>query len=511
MQDRIFYAVCFGFIIGVFFISVFKNIFVSNLYLIYLCAFIFSLLFLFFIFISKNKWGIIFTVFILAITFGIFRFYFFDKNIPNFLENKVDSKIELSGIISDDVDMRENNQKLLVEVKNPLRHSDTSPLVRGRKGGGELKILVTTDFEQIFNYGDEVKFSGKLEKPENFITEQDKEFDYVNYLRKDNILYLVNYPKVEILSFGNASWLKSNLYKIKNKFVEKINFLIPDPENLLMGGLILGEKSSFDQTLRQSFVDTGTIHIVALSGYNVTIIAEWIMKLFSFLPYGLGVWFGIIAIILFVIMSGASSTAIRAGIMAVLMLFARATGRNYDVSRALVLAAVLMIYLNPLILVHDVSFQLSFIATVAVIFFTPKVEKYFLWVPEKFGMRDIVTVTSAAYIFVLPFILYEMGNLSIVALPTNILVLPFIPFTMLLGFLSGIFSFIWYLLAMPFAYVAYFLLHYELTIIQFFGSLPFAAFTIKNFPLIITVLIYLYFIYLIFWKDVKKFFGKIDA
>ena len=68
-----------------------------------------------------------------------------------------------------------------------------------------------------------------------------------------------------------------------------MNAVIPAPENIFMGGLILGEKSQFDQALRQSFVDTGTIHIVALSGYNVTIVAEWFMKLFKFLPQHLGI------------------------------------------------------------------------------------------------------------------------------------------------------------------------------------------------------------------------------
>ena len=498
MRDRIFYAICFGFIIGVFLISAFQNFFFANLNFIYFLLFISSCLFLYFVFISRqNRWGIIFSVFVIFISLGLFRFYFFNKNIPTFLENKIEQKVELTGIISDDVDMRANGQKLIIEVKNLEQKKE------------KLKILVSTDFEQTFNYGDEIKFSGKLERAENFVTEQEKEFDYINYLRKDNILYLVSYPKIRILDSGKANFLKSFLFDIKNEFVEKINALIPNPENLLMGGLILGEKSSFDQTLKQSFVDTGTIHIIALSGYNVTIIAEWIMKLFSFLPYGLGVWFGIVAIILFVLMTGASSTAIRAGIMAVMMLFARATGRNYDVARALILAAVVMIFLNPLILFYDISFQLSFIATVAVIYFTPKIEKYFCWITENFGLRDIVTVTSAAYIFVLPFILYKMGNLSIVALPTNILVLPFIPFTMLLGFLSGFLSFIWYLFAMPFGYVAYFLLHYELSIIKFFGNLPFASFTIKHFPLVITVLIYSYFVYLIFWRDIKLFFKGI--
>ena len=273
-----------------------------------------------------------------------------------------------------------------------------------------------------------------------------------------------------------------------------------------MGGLILGEKAPFSQDFTQKFVDTGTIHIVALSGYNVTIVAEWIMKVFVFLPRHLGIGIGIFTILLFIIMTGASSTAIRAGVMAILALIARATGRNYDVARALILAAVFMIILNPYVLVFDVSFQLSFLATIGVIFLAPKIEKYFTWVTKRFQLRDIVSVTVAAYIFVMPFILYKMGNLSLVALPANVLILPFIPFTMLLGFITGGLGLIWYIFAVPAGFLSFLFLHYELAIINFFASLPFASFAVPNFPLLITVAIYAYFIYRLFGRNIKKVF-----
>ncbi|MEK7459528.1 MAG: ComEC/Rec2 family competence protein, partial [Patescibacteria group bacterium] len=292
----------------------------------------------------------------------------------------------------------------------------------------------------------------------------------------------------------------------KEKFLEKINFTIQNPESLLMGGLILGERASFSDELREKFINTGTIHIVALSGYNITIVAEWIMKLFKFLPLNFGIGVGIFSIIFFVLMTGGVSTAVRAGIMAVLVLIARATGRTYDVGRALLLTAVIMIIFNPMILRYDVSFQLSFIATVGVIYFTPKIEKYFLWVTKRFGLRDVFSVTTAAYIFVLPFILYKMGNLSLVAIPANILILPFIPFTMLLGFLTGFVGLISYFIAIPFGYISYLLLHYELGVIDILSSIPFASFSIPNFPFILVILIYAYFIYRLFGRDIKKFF-----
>jgi competence protein ComEC len=487
MQDKVFYSICFGFIFGVFL----RSFLFVNLYLVILFSVIAFSLFLFFTLISKNKWGIIVSIFIIAFCFGIFRFHMVDAPAPGVFEEEVGRKASFTGEIIDEPDIRENNQKLIVETTT---------------GEEKTKILVTVNFGEDFKYGDEVKFSGKLEKPENFITDQGKNFDYINYLRKDGIFYVMNYANVEIISRGHGSKIKSVLFSIKEKFLEKMNLAIKSPESLLMGGLILGEKSAFDQSLRQSFVNTGTIHIVALSGYNVTIVAEWFMKLFKFLPQQLGIGMGILAIFFFVLMTGGSSTAIRAGIMATLALVARATGRNYDVARALVLAGVFMIILNPFVLVYDVSFQLSFIATIAVIFFAPRIEKYFTWITDRFQLRDIVSFTCAAYIFVLPFILYKMGNLSIVALPANVLILPFIPFTMFLGFLTGFAGLAFYMLAVPFGFISYLFLHYELWVVSFFSNLPFAAFYFPNFPLFLTLIIYAYFIYRLFGRSVKSFF-----
>ncbi|HEY4502878.1 MAG TPA: ComEC/Rec2 family competence protein [Candidatus Paceibacterota bacterium] len=490
MQDRIFYSICFGFAVGV----LVRSFVFVNFYFAVFFLFI-ALILTLFSYFTKLKWGVIASFFILMFSLGIIRFHMVDTPAPHTFESQAGERVELRGEIVDAPDIRENNQKLTILVE---------------EGEEKVKVLATVSFGQDFKYGDEVKFSGKLQKPENFITDQGKEFDYINYLRKDGIYYVMNYVNAEVMSHGNGNKIKSALFYVKGKFIDTINMSIPAPETLLMGGLILGEKASFSDEMRQSFVDTGTIHIVALSGYNVTIVAEWFMQLFKQVPFmsaNFSIGAGIFAILLFVIMSGGSSTAVRAGIMATLVLIARATGRNYDVARALMLAGVVMILLNPFVLVYDVSFQLSFIATVAVIFFAPRIEKYFTWVPKSFALRDIVSVTCAAYLFVLPFILYKMGSLSVVALPANILILPFIPFTMLLGFITGFVGLIWYGFSVPMGYISYLFLNYELGVIGFFANIPYAAFSIPNFPLILTLLIYAYFIYRLFGRNIKKFFS----
>ena len=281
MQDRIFYAVCFGFVIGVLLRSFVAINFFAILFLSILAI---ALIFLFLIF--KNKWGIVIGIFLLFISLGIFRFHLADKKIPEI------SGENLTGIIVDEPNIRENNQKLTVKI---AKH---------------VKVLITTNFNEEYKYGDRINFEGKLQKPENFITDQGKEFDYVSYLRKDEIFYVMGYPKIEIVSHGNGSKIKSALFSVKEKLLEKMNLAIAPPESLLMGGLILGERSAFNQDLRQAMVNTGTIHIVALSGYNVTIVAEWFMKFLQFAPRNFAFGAGIFAIFIFVLMTGVNSTEV---------------------------------------------------------------------------------------------------------------------------------------------------------------------------------------------------------
>lgn len=480
MRDKIFFLSCFGFGLGVLARSFVSMDISAILFVGVLCA---SFL-LYLTMIYHNKRGVILLCFILAFSLGIWRFHTADKSAPILYSG------EYSGIVVDDPDIRENNQKLTLRTE-------------------ETKILVTTGLEERFRYGDTIKISGEVEKPENFTTDTGKTFDYVNYLRKDGIAYLSYYPEVEILDRGGGNPLKHSLFALKNFFLDKINFAIPSPESHLLGGLILGERGAFDQDLRQALIDTGTIHIVALSGYNVTIVAEWIMRFFGlFLAGAWAFGAGIVGIILFVIMAGAGSTAVRAGIMACLVLVARATGRTYDVARALILAGIVMILVNPYVLVFDVSFQLSFIATVAIIFISPKIEKYFSRITPKWKLRETIVLTLAAYIFVLPFILYKMGNLSLVALPANVLILPFIPLTMMFGFFTAVAGAIWYALAVPLGWISYAFLYWEISVVEFFAKFSFASFSIPNFPLWLTLLIYAIFIYKLFGASIKKFISE---
>jgi competence protein ComEC len=427
---------------------------------------------------SKKEILIIFILVIIACV----RFFFFIPEPPIY-NNALGKSVELVGLVSDDPDIRLKNKHLNIKLENQ-----------------DVNILVFVGREEEVKYGDKVKIKGILEEPENFTTESGKEFNYKRYLANQDIYFIIKNADIEIISSNNGSKIKSLLFKIRNSFIKNINQVIPIPESDLANGLILGVKGGFDEEMNKEFISTGTIHIVALSGYNVSIVAEGVMKTFSLIfSQVASIIFGIVIILLFIIMTGASSTAIRAGIMATIMLLGRLTGRKYLAGRALIIAALLMIAYDPRV-IADMSFQLSFIATGGVLYLTSKTLNWFKFLPLRFGFREMVASTVAATISVLPILLYITGVLSLVSLPANFLILLFIPIAMLFVFITGIIGFISPLLSIFFGYISYLILLYILSMIHFFGTLSFASVTIQSFPLLLTILIYAVLLWWIFKK-----------
>ena len=487
-----------GFISAIFLSSFIKFGITFSFFLIFLSV----VLFLFRKFCStdfESEKQILFIIlFMFSFALGIFRYEIKDSCVLDLnLENNIGSKVSIEGIVSDEPTKKDNRAILTVDFKNIIASSSKIE-VYGRG-------LISTDLYPEIKYGDLIKINGKLEKPENFDNATDtNSFDYVSYLAKDDIFYKIDFAKTELISGGYGNVVKSFLFKIKNSFINNIGKTISEPESSLLSGILLGSKSSIDKNTTEIFRKSGLSHIVALSGYNITIVAEAIMKIFSFLPRSFGFSGGILGIIIFVIMTGASSTAVRASVMALIVILASVTHRNYQAGRALVIAGVLMVIINPKILVFDMSFQLSFLATVAIIYVSPILKNKFSFITEKFGLRETVSSTISAQILVLPLILNKMGVLSLVALPTNVLVLGIIPATMFFGFITGVFGFIWLPIFAPFAWISWLLLTYIIKVSTIFANLPFSSININWFSNIIMIICYIIIFTWILIKNKKQ-------
>lgn len=370
---------------------------------------------------------------------------------------------------------------------------------------GKEKILVRADLYPEFMYGDKVLFTGTLDEPRTFETETGRVFDYPAYLSKDDIYLILAFAEGSLLSKGNGNVIKEKLFTFKNAFIEKLERNIPDPESSLLSGILLGSEDSLGKEWEDRFRTTGISHIVVLSGYNITLVAESVLKLLTFLPLRAALLGSSIGIILFTLAVGGGASVVRASSMALLVILARATGRKYMIGRALLIVGGVMVFINPKVLVFDFGFQLSFLATIALIWLAPLLSPCLEWCPDKGNLREILSATLATQVTVLPLLLYTTGIFSIMSFPVNMLILPFVPLTMFLGFVTGAVGFLGSWLAFPFGVISQFLLLYILKIVELFSSLQFLTLSLHSFSWIFLVITYgalgYFFLRLKIWQE----------
>jgi competence protein ComEC len=433
-------------------------------------------------YISKDS--VIFTI---LISITIIRVVFIlNKEHISELDYKTGSNVSLKGVIVSESNIKNKSQTFILKINS------------------ETNIKVSTDLYNEYNYGDEVVVSGKLSRPRNFVGDTGREFDYINYLKKDDIYYEIKKADISIINSKNFLNINKLLYKVKRAFVNNLNRVLGEPHSAFASGLVVGEKASLGKDIIGNFRKAGLIHIVVLSGYNITIIATTIRRLLSFLPRNISIVLGMFGIILFGILVGGGATVVRSCIMAIVALFGELLRKDYKVIRALFIAGLFMIIQNPYIVLYDLSFQLSFLACFGLIVLSSPIENRLTFITERFGIRGVVASTLATQIFVSPYILYMMGQISIVGMFVNIIVLPFIPTTMLFVSLSGIAGFISIFISKIFAYIANILLSYELFIVEKSANLPFSSIEVPPFSVYIVLLIYLFY-FAIFFKFSSTF------
>ena len=397
-----------------------------------------------------------------------------------------------SGVVSEEPERKESGQVVVVLVDS-LSVSVASSSLQGRPTSCKTDFLIRMKTKPYprFKFDDRVVFSGKLLKPLNFLDKADpgRSFDYEGYLAKSDIFYEMKSADVTFagglegaaasgkgnILMTSIDHLTSFLFSLKRRFVSNLEKTLGEPHAALASGLVVGEKAALGNDLLNDFRTVGLIHIVVLSGYNITIVGDAMRRMLTFLPRIWGISIGGIGIALFGVLVGGGATVIRSCFMAGIALSADIIRRDYNVARALIFAGLIMLIQSPMILLHDPSFQLSFLATMGLILLASPIEKRIKFIPDKFGMRGIISATIATQIFVSPYILYMMGNLSIIGMVVNILVLPLIPATMLFVFLTGATGMLSIPVAQVFAWVTHILLSYELFMVRTFAKLPFAS------------------------------------
>ncbi len=370
--------------------------------------------------------------------------------------------------------------------------------------------LVKVPLGMGLRYGDRLELHGELQTPPEGET-----FNYREYLAQHGIHTLVSYPDVQLLARNRGNPFMTVIYAIRQYAYETIQKILPANEAALLSGILLGIDSDIPPTLVRSYQQTGTAHIVAISGFNIAIIAGIFTFLFRrFLVRWKAAIFSIVGVFLYTLLVGASPSVLRAAIMGSLGIVGGLIGRRSAGLNLLAFTAAIMCLFNPY-LPWDISFQLSFLATLGILLFADPLNDWLGNVLEnRFKMEtarkiakpigDYFLLTLAAQAMTLPILAYHFLRISFSSIIANPLILPFQPAVMVLGGIATLAGMIWLPLGKLLGYVAYPLTAYTNWMTTVLAKLP-GSLSLGSFSLWAIIGFYLLmFIWLLLLPRFKK-------
>ncbi len=352
-----------------------------------------------------------------------------------------------------------------------VEHGDASQkVVFSLSAPNRGKIKLTDKPYPRIEYGDRLRVSGTIEKILPALADS---------YAKDGIYGTAKFVKISIMAHHRGNQVMDALISFRERIVATFSNVLPSDQSALLAGITLGVREGFSDTFKQQMSLSGTTHIVALSGYNISIIALVVAGMLeSFVSHSVAFYLTSLVITLFVLMTGAEASAVRAAIMGVLALLAQETQRQFSMRNAIVLAAFAMVIVNPRVLVFDLGFQLSFAALMGIVYILPVLKSFIpIEKPGFLSWRENGLTTLSAQLAVFPLILGAFGVVSLTSIAANILILEAMPLTMGLGFAIAGVGFISGFLAQMIGFAAYVLLSYELWVIDLFArfSIPITA------------------------------------
>lgn len=442
-RSRIFFILCAAFIVGIGLHSLvsFEQRILEpfTFYVVFLFLLAISLL------IRTNYW-----VF-LCLAFAFLGFFRHAQVIPVVDEDHIlyyqNQEITLQGVVDSFPRKREKTTAYVIKLK-----------------GLEGKLLLTAEHFPAYQYGDFVSITCIPESLNK----------YEQYSRREGVSAACVFPShTALVAQGQGPRVKTMLFTVRREFHQRLELLFPNPYGGLLAGLLYGDISGFSKNLKEDFRITGISHITALSGYNVTILAKILIisLVFFWLTRKQALIISFFLILCFVILTGAESSVVRAAIMGFLILGAKGIGRISKVYVALTLAGAIMLAVNPYLLRFDLGFQLSFLATIALIWFSDDLARH-TWIrrlPKFLGVREAGAASAAAILFTAPLLFYTTGMLGPLSLVVNILVVPLVPFTMAMGFIAMAADFLFHPLGLVISWLACVPLGWIIAVAEYFA------------------------------------------
>jgi len=378
--------------------------------------------------------------------------------------------VEIQGMVAEEPDVRDRFCL--------LTFSASEIIVNGEPREVSGTVLVRVPRYPTYHYGDVLNVSGELETASEF-----EGFNYTAYLARQGIYSVIYYPAVEILDRGQGVKPLQWIYSLRERLADSLARALPEPQGSLAQGVLLGLRGNIPDSLNSAFSRTGTAHILAISGLNISIVIAMFLSL-GVLFFGrqrsLYIWLALAFTWLYTLLAGMNPPVIRAAIIAIYL------GRQGSAIIALAFAAAVMVGIQPQLL-WSVSFQLSFLAMAGLILFYPYFQTWgrkgvaLLFknsekiVPTASIITDGFAASLAAILAVAPLIAYNFGIVSLVGLPATFFSLPALPFIIVTSALVAFVGLLASLAAQVLGWLAWLFLSYLVLLVQGFDALPHAS------------------------------------
>ncbi len=413
---------CLAGITGIFCTS-FYAISFFYIYLLFLAAILLAVFYFFSV--EKKQALIIGAIFLLGFCLGAWRFYL---SLPgaNSVLTLSESQFNVQANIHQAPLSKLNKQTFVVD----------QIIIGEKKYSG--KILVTTDLYPEYKINQRLKLICNLKTPG-----QIEDFDYGKYLANQGIYKLCYYPHIYIQTDEpQYFWLtKVGVFfaQARTAGIRLVNDFVPSPIAGLLSAMLLGDRSELDQNLLDKFSQAGVVHVISISGTHITLLSGIIFFILLFLGFSRAKSFWLITLFLFfyLLLIGFNAPAIRSAVMGLIMLYGLKEGRLSAAGRAVIIAAWFLLLLNPRLLVFDVGFELSFLSTLGLVYFSPYISFGLKKILPWSGIRSVTAMTLAAQIATWPLVSYYFGLISVIAPIANLLILSVPAVTIFM--VSGIF------------------------------------------------------------------------
>ncbi|MCK4361731.1 MAG: DNA internalization-related competence protein ComEC/Rec2 [Dehalococcoidia bacterium] len=369
--------------------------------------------------------------------------------------------VAITGVVVEEPEPRDSSTKLILSARK----------INGEKVSGTL--LVRTTRYPVYEYGDLVEVTGELEEP----PEDLDGFDYRAYLARQGIYSTMYYPDIEREGSGQGPQPFQAIYSFRHRMGEALGASLSEPQGSLAQGILLGLRHNIPPSLYENFRDSGTAHLLAISGLHMAIVGGILLSVTLWLFGRRRPTYFLVtlsALWLYALLAGMSPSVMRAAIMVSLFIFAAYVGRQRSGITAIAFAAAIMVTIDPQIL-WQVSFQLSFTAVLGLILLTPTFQQWGRRTRAPTIVVDSFAYSLGAILATLPLVAYYFGYVSLVGLPATFLTVLALPAIIVLSALVGLIGLLSVPVAQVIGWVDWLFLKYMATVVKGFAALPWSS------------------------------------